>query len=104
MNSLNKLSAEISRPLSKRILTLLQQEKPQKEHELGHKILKLGSDLKHMRITWKVLFKLDHLDALLSEVNQLEGRKLIWALNVKIPNPQGTPTAANLNLLHLLDF
>jgi len=33
-----------------------------------------------MKITWKVLFKLDELDALLSEVSQLEGEKLIWAL------------------------
>ena len=43
---------------------------------MGHKIFKLGIDLKHM----KVLFKLDELDALLSKVNQIEGKKLIWAL------------------------
>ena len=40
----------------------------------------LGTNLKHMKVTWKVLFKLDELDALISEVNQLGGKKLIWAL------------------------
>jgi len=38
------------------------------------------SRLKHMRVTVKALFKLDELDALLFEVNQLEGKKLLWAL------------------------
>jgi len=39
----------------------------------------------------------------------IEGRskslgKPIQVCSVKIPNPQGTPTVARLNLLHLLDF
>lgn len=42
MNSLNKLAAEISKSLSKGVLTLLQQEKTQKMHELGQKYLHLG--------------------------------------------------------------
>lgn len=33
-----------------------------------------------MRVTWKVLFKLDELDGLLSKVSQLEGKNLMWAL------------------------
>ena len=72
-----------NKPLSKGIHTLLQQEPPKdlkEEHELGHKIFKLGSNLKLMKITWRVLSKLDELDELLSKVSQLEGKKLIWAL------------------------
>ena len=33
-----------------------------------------------MKITWRVLFKLDEHDELLPKVSQLEGKKLIWAL------------------------
>jgi len=35
-----------------------------------------------MKVTWKVLFKLDEMNALISELNQLEGKKLIWALRL----------------------
>ena len=34
----------------------------------------------------------------------IEGDILVNLNPVKIHNPQGTPPAANLNLLHLLDF
>jgi len=51
----------------------------QKGQEIRHKILALGTDLKHTTVTWKVIFKPDELDALLSEVN-LEGKKLMWVL------------------------
>jgi len=84
INSLNKPVAKAnSKPFSKGVYAILQREQRkdvQKEREIGHKIYAVGTDLKHMRAKWKVLFKLDELDALLSKVSQLEGKKLIWAL------------------------
>lgn len=47
---------------------------------IGHKILGLGIDLKHMKMTWRVMSKLDELNELLSKISQEEGKKLIWAL------------------------
>ena len=52
---------------------------------MGHKLFSLGTYLKHMRVAWKILFKLDDLDAILSRVSQLEGNKLIWALRPPLP-------------------
>ena len=47
---------------------------------IGHKILALGTVLKHMKMTWRVLSKLDEFNELLSKISQEEGQKLIWAL------------------------
>ena len=47
---------------------------------IGHKIFALGTDLKHMKMTWRVLSKLDELNEILSKISQEEGQKLIWAL------------------------
>ena len=47
---------------------------------IGHKILGLGTDLKHMNMTWRVMSKLDELNEILSKISQVEGKKLIWAL------------------------
>ena len=72
-----------SRPLSRGICAILQKGQPkdlQEELGIGHKISDLGRELKHMRATWRMLYKLDELDTLLSEMKQSEGRKLIWAL------------------------
>lgn len=33
-----------------------------------------------MRFTWKVFFKLEELDELLSKIDQWEGKKLMWVL------------------------
>lgn len=74
-----------SRPFSKEIHAIFTHEQLkdlQKEPEIGHKILALGTNLKLMRVAWKIFFKLDELDALLSKVRQLEGKKLIWALKL----------------------
>ena len=74
-----------NRPFSRGIYAILQKEQPkelQEELGIGHKILALGTDLKHMKMTWRVLSKLDELDELLSKISQLEGKKLIWALKL----------------------
>ena len=52
----------------------------QGELGIGHRIFSLGTDLKHMKMTWRVLSKLDELNELLSKISQEEGKKLIWAL------------------------
>ena len=44
------------------------------------KIFALGTDLKHMKMTWRILSKLDELNEILSKLSQEEGKKLIWAL------------------------
>lgn len=72
-----------NKSFSKGVYAILQREQPkdvQEKLEIEHKIFALGTNLKHMRVTWKVLFKLDELDALISKVSQLEGKKLMWAL------------------------
>ena len=69
-----------SRPLSRGIYAILQREQSkdvQKGQEIGRKLFTLGTDLKHMKMTRRVLSKLDEL---LSKISQLEGKKLIWAL------------------------
>ena len=80
MNPLNKLAASINITLSKGILSMLQQEQPQREHEIGYKILALGTDLRCMGVTTKSLLKLEELASLLSKVHQSDGKILIVAL------------------------
>lgn len=46
INSLNKLAATINKSLSKGIISMLHQDQPQEEHEVGPKIYALGSDLR----------------------------------------------------------
>jgi len=70
INSCNKLAVANNKPFSKEMHTILQQEWPQEEHEMGHKIFALGTNSKHMSVRGKVLLKLDELDALLTKVNQ----------------------------------
>ena len=52
----------------------------QEELGVGHKSFALGIDLKHMKMSWRVLSKLDELNELLSKISQEDGKKLIWAL------------------------
>ena len=35
-----------------------------------------------MKMTWRVMSKIDELNELFSKVSQLEGNKLIWALKL----------------------
>ena len=72
-----------SRPFSKEISAILQKGQPkylQGTLEIGHKIFALGTDLKHMKMSWRVLSKLEEFNELLSTINQAEEKKLIWAL------------------------
>ena len=72
-----------SRPFSRGIYTILQKRQPkdlQGTLEIGHKIFALGTDLKHMRMSWRVLSKLEELNELMSTIDQVEGEKLVWAL------------------------
>jgi len=68
LNSLKKLAATINKSISKEIIFVLQQEQPQKEHELESKIYALGTDLSCMGVTTKSLLKLEGLASLLSNV------------------------------------
>jgi len=68
----DKKTKQNNKFFSRGVYAILQKKQPsdlQKKLEIGHKILALGTNLKHMKVTWKVLFKLDELGALLSEVN-----------------------------------
>ena len=65
-----------SRPFSRGIYATLQKGHPkdlQGELGIGHRIFALGTDLKHMKMTWRVLSKLDELNELLSKISQEEG-------------------------------
>ena len=68
LNSLNKLTTTINKSISKEILFMLQQEQPQKEHELESKIYALGTDLSYMGVTIKSLLKLEGIASLVSKV------------------------------------
>ena len=71
-----------SRPLSREICAILQKGQPkdlQGTLEMGHKIFALGTDLKHMKMSWRVLAKLEEFNELMSTIDQAEGKKLIWA-------------------------
>lgn len=80
INSLNKLAAIINKTFSKKILGMLQQRQPQKEHELGPTIYSLGTDLSFMGVRTKSLIKLEKLASLFSKVHQSDGKNLVWAL------------------------
>ena len=72
-----------SRPFSRGIYAILQKGQPkdlQGELEIGHKISALGTDLKHMKMSWRALSKLEEFNELMSTIDQAEGKKLIWAL------------------------
>lgn len=69
-----------NKPFSRGIYAILQKGQPkdlQEELGIGHKILARGTDLKYMKMTWRVLSKLDELNELLSKISQEEGKKLI---------------------------
>ena len=80
INFLNKLATKFNISFSKGILTLLQQEHPQKENELGYKIYAFGKDFRFMGFSIKAFFKLEQLASLLSKVDQIDGKSLIRAL------------------------
>ena len=73
----------IAEPFQGGIYAILQKGQPkylQGELGIGHRVFALGTYLKHIKMTWIVLSKLDELHELLSKISQEEGQKLIWAL------------------------
>ena len=59
-------------PFSKEISAILQKGQPkdlQGTLEIGHKIFALGTDLKHMKMSWRVLSKLEEFNELMSTID-----------------------------------
>ena len=99
LNSLKKIKTEVgslnhhasedhkkkpnNRPFSRGIYAILQKGQPkdlQEELGIDHRIFALRTALKHMKMPWTVLSKLNELNELLPKISQEEGKKLIWAL------------------------